>query len=101
VTGMTFYATLLVAWLALYLALPVWLTWRGKLVSAGLIQLVGALLPSIWHSLFWPNEAGSFGLLIIVLAPMPLILILVGLIVLIVRSAKWGFHALSSDHKKT
>ena len=84
----TFFISLLLAWLVMYIALPTWLILRGWVLSGGLVQLFGALLPGIWHRVLWPQEAGNFGLLIMMLAPLPLGIIAYGLIAGLIRSAR-------------
>lgn len=90
----TFYVTLLVGWILLYLALPGWLMLRGWVVSAGLFQLVGAILPAIWQAVFWPDEAGNLYLLVMLLLPIPACIITVGVSILLFRAIRWGLRIL-------
>ena len=92
-TATTFYVSLLLVWCVLYLVLPGWLISRGQFLSAGLVQLLGAVLPSVWQGIFWPNEAGNFGLLIMMLVPIPLCIIAGASVALLARGAKWVFRA--------
>lgn len=85
----TFFVTLLLAWILVYIALPAWLLFRRWLVIGGLVQLLGALLPGIWHGMFWPDEAGNFGLLMLLLVPIPLCIIVAGLVTNLARTGKW------------
>lgn len=88
----TFFVTLIFGWVLLYLAAPCWLMLRGWVVSAGSTQLIGALLPGIWHGVFWPEEAGNFGLLMMMLVPLPACIISVGLVILLFRVGRWGLN---------
>lgn len=79
-TSTEFFSSLIFAWTALYVVGPAWLIIRGYPLTAGCVQLVGALLPGIWQEVFWPNEAGNFGLLMVMMVPIPLCIIIVGAI---------------------
>ncbi|QAY78919.1 hypothetical protein [Sphingosinicella sp. BN140058] len=75
-----FFLTLLLAWLLFYVVVPFVLICRSRVLSAGLVQLIGALLPVIWHAVFWEDETGTFGLLVITLLPLPIGVIAYGTI---------------------
>jgi hypothetical protein len=75
----TFYVSLLTVWAILYIALPIWLIYRGWPFTGGFIQLIGAFLPGIWQAAFWSEAAGNFGLLMILLVPIPLCIMIMGL----------------------
>ena len=66
--------------IALYVALPAWLLLKGWLIRAGLLAVAIAMAPSIWQSIFWREEAGSFSFLVILLFLFAVILIAVGII---------------------
>lgn len=84
-----FFSSLIIVWMVLYIAAPTWMIIRGWLLSGGFVQLVGALLPGIWQTMFWPNEAGNFGLLMMMLVSIPLCIIMIGSIVNLVRVIRW------------
>lgn len=84
----TFFLSLLLVWLVMYIAVPTWLILRGWVLSGGLVQLIAALLPGIWHGVFRPEEAGNFGLLMMTLVPLPLGIIAYGLIASLMRAAR-------------
>jgi hypothetical protein len=85
VSPAAFYLSLLLAWIAIYLVAPTWLVMHEKILSGGLVQLVGAFLPGIWQGIFWPDEAGNFGLLMMLLVPIPLCIIACGILAALVR----------------
>lgn len=87
-----FFLSLLLVWTVLYIIAPTWLLFRGRLLSGGFVQLIGAILPAIWQGVFWPNGAGNFGLLMMVLVPIPLGLMAAGLIAGLVRISKRMRH---------
>ena len=89
----TFFVSLFIAWSILYIALPGWLMFRGWFLSGGLVQLNGAVLPGIWQGILWPNEAGNFGLLMVMLIPIPLWIIASGLVAHLVGIARWAYRA--------
>ena len=78
-TPTTFFTSLMIAWVVVYIAIPAWMLMRGWIVCGGLVQLIGAFLPGIWHGVFWPDEAGKFGLLMMMLVPIPLCIIVIGI----------------------
>lgn len=84
-----FFLSLLLAWIVFYIAAPTWLLLRGWVLSGGLVQLIGALLPGIWHGVFWPDEGGNFGLLMMMLVQIPLCIIAGGLIANLFRGVRW------------
>ena len=88
-----FFLSLLLAWIGFYIAMPAWLVFRGWLLGGGLVQLFGALLPGIWHRVFLPEEAGNFGLLMLLLVPIPLGIIAAGLIAGLVRIGRWALQS--------
>lgn len=73
---------------ALYFVVPIWLLVKGWPLRAGLAGLLIALLPGIAHGVFWPDSAGNFGLLMIVLVPLPLLLMATGVVAGFSRLAK-------------
>lgn len=89
-----FFLTLFSTWLFLYVIVPMRLIFRTRIVAGGLIQLIGALLPEIWHRIFWPDEAGTFGLLTILLLLLPIGFVAYGLIVGLVRTCWYGLRML-------
>ena len=90
-TPTTFFTSLMIAWVVVYIAIPAGMLMRGWIVSGGLVQLIGAFLPGIWHGAFWPDEAGNFGLLMMMLVPIPLCIIVIGLIDRLVCFGGWAF----------
>lgn len=94
-TANVFYPSLIVVWMALYIAAPIWLGMRGWLLAGGLVQLIGALLPGIWQGIFWPNESGNFGLLMIMLVPIPICVIVTGLAINLYRAFCWMLRYIS------
>ncbi len=88
-----FYVTLLLAWLALFIVVPALLAFRGWVASGGLMQLVAAFSPMIWHGVFWPDETGTFLPLVMMLLPLPLCLIAAGMIANLFRAGAWVFRS--------
>ena len=87
-----FYLSLLLAWIAFYFAAPFWLSIRGWILGAGSVQMVGALLPGIWQGIFWPDTAGNFGLLMMMLVPIPLCVMAIWSILLLLRAGSWALR---------
>jgi len=77
----------LVMTLVLYCVAAVWLLIRGWPIRAGLAMAVIAWLPLWWQVTFTDSEAKAFGLLLVVLLPLPLLLIGGGLVAIVVRAA--------------
>ena len=78
----------LVMWTAvvLYFLAPAWVLWRGgSVLRAGLFMLAATFLPLLWQSWFTDSDAPGFGLLFMVMAPMPLLVIAIGLCIVLVR----------------
>lgn len=84
-----FFSSLIIVWIILYIAAPVWLMIRGWLLTGGIVQLFGALLPGIWQAIFWPNEAGNFGLLLMTMVPIPLLVVIAGVIANLILVIRW------------
>ena len=91
-TPTAFFTSLLLAWVVIYIALPAWLIFRGWVLAGGLVQLIGAFLPGIWHGAFWPKESGNFVLLIMLLVPIPLCIMAFGLIAALWRGSRWALR---------
>lgn len=91
-----FYATLLVAWIVFYIAAPIWLGIRGWWLASGLVQLIGALLPGIWQGIFWPDEAGNFILVMMMLVLIPICVIVTGLAMNLYRAGCWMLRYISA-----
>jgi hypothetical protein len=95
VSPAAFFVSLLLTWLLVYIVAPALLAFRGWLVIGGLVQPIGAVLPGFWHGVFWPDEPGNFGLLMIMLVPFPLCLVAAGLIVNFVRASGWVLRSIA------
>jgi hypothetical protein len=80
---------MLLAWFVVYLAVPVWFLSRRWILSAGLVQLIGALLPHFWQHIFWPNAAGNLLIWVFVMLLPPAGLIAAGLITNSISLGKW------------
>ena len=78
----------------LYLTLPVALLIRGWLIRAGLAMVFAALLPVLWQGFFTDSDAPGFALLLILTAPLPIIIIAIGLIARLYRVGKRAFAQL-------
>jgi hypothetical protein len=69
----------------LYLAVPLWLVLKGRLVRAGIAGLFVAFIPPVWQGVFWSDSAGTFGLLTLVLSILPLSAVLLGSLMVAAR----------------
>ena len=84
--------------IVLYLTLPVALLIRGWIIRGGLVMAFAALIPLLWQGFFTDSDAPGFGVLLILTAPLPIIIIAVGLIAGMYRVGKWAFAQL---HRRT
>jgi hypothetical protein len=64
----------------LYVTLPIWPIAKGRFILAGALMLFAAFLPLLWQFNFTDSDAYGFGLLFVVLAPIPLFVIAATLI---------------------
>lgn len=94
-TANVFYLSLIIVWMTLYIAAPIWLGMRGWWLAGGLVQLIGAFLPGIWQGIFWPNVSGHFGLLMMMLVPIPICVIVTGLAINLYRAGCWMLRYIS------
>jgi len=74
---------------ALYLVAPVPLLLRRRLISGGVLMLTAAMLPLLWQAYFTSSDAPGPAILLALEAPVPVILILAGLVTLFSRTARW------------
>ena len=96
-TPTAFYTSLTIVWVVFYVAIPAWMLFRGWIIRGGFVQLIGVVLPAIWHGVFWSGEAGNFGLLMIMLVPIPLCIIVIGIVDWLRRLGGWAVR----NHKKS
>jgi len=73
---------------ALYFSVPLWLLYKGWPIRVGLAGVAISLLPLTWQVTFTDSEALGFGLLLIVMLPLPLLTIAVGLVWAVVRAVR-------------
>lgn len=70
----------------LYVAVPGYLLFfRGWPLRAGLAMLLVVFLPLTWQVNFTDSEAMGFGLLLVIMLPIPLLLVGIGLVAAIAR----------------
>jgi len=72
-------STVFAASMVLYLVVPWPLLIKGWPLRAGLGMLLAALLPLTWQGLFSDSDAPGFGIMLLLTAPIPLVLIAVGI----------------------
>jgi len=80
--------TVMLASLVLYIVAPVLLLARRWFIRAGFAMLFAALLPLLWQGFFSDDDAPGFALLFLLAAPIPLLLIGVGVLRLVTRTAR-------------
>lgn len=95
-TANVFFGSLLVVWIAFYIAAPIWLVLRGRWWSSGFVQLFGALLPGIWQGIFWHDKGGNFGLLMMLLVLMPICVLFTGLAINLYHASCWMLRHISA-----
>lgn len=74
--------------LALYIVAPLPFLAHGRFICAGLAMFSAALLPLIWQGIFTDSDAPGFGLLLLFTAPIPLFIVVVGLLVAAFRAGR-------------
>jgi hypothetical protein len=73
---------------ALYFSVPLWPLSKGWPIRAGLMGVAICLIPLTWQSIFTDSDAPGFGLLLLMMLPLPLMTIAAGLVWALVRTAR-------------
>jgi hypothetical protein len=74
--------------LVLYLVAIGWLLSEQRPLLAGITSLLISFLPLWWQTTFTDSEANGFGILLVFMLPIPLLLILAGLVLGAIRLIK-------------
>jgi len=83
-------AIVLIATVVAYFLVGTLLAMRGMLIRAGLAMLAISWLPLIWQVRFTDSDSNASGVLLVVMAPIPVIIIALGIISALVRLVrKW------------
>jgi hypothetical protein len=81
----------------LYVAAIQWLLFKGRPFVAGLASLLISLIPLGWQVLFTDSEAYGYGILLLLMAPLPLLLMVVGFTAAVVRLIRTRVNSPTSD----